>query len=104
MLRNGSTLPSSSLPVSTLMMPGSFRASLDIDGIEPGVGVLAAQKRHVVHARQLDVVEKAAVALDQRDRLVGDHRRPDHPLIDEAGIRHHASSLRAAARMASTMA
>ena len=28
MLRNGSTLPSNSLPVSTLMTPGSFRASL----------------------------------------------------------------------------
>ena len=38
------------------------------------------------------------------DRLVGDHRRPNHLLIDEAGIRHHASSLLAAARMASTMA
>ena len=51
-----------------------------IDGIKPGVGVLAAQERHVVHARQLDVVEKAAIALDQRDRLVGDDRRPNHPL------------------------
>ena len=92
MLRNGSTLPSSSLPVSTLMTPGSFRAFADIDRVEPGVGMLAAQKRHVVHARQLDVVEKAAVTLDQRDCLVGNHRRSNHPLIDEARIRHQTNS------------
>ena len=104
MLRKGSTLPSSSLPVSTLIDAGQLPRLAGIDGIEPGVGMLTAQKGHVIHAGQLDVVEEAAVTLDQRDRLVRDHRRADHPLIDEARIRHQANSLRAAASTASTMA
>ncbi len=66
--------------------------------------VLAAQERHVVHALQLDVVEEAAEALDQRDGLVGQNRRAHRALIDEALIRHHANSLRATASTASTMA
>src|SRR5579862_9262891 len=57
------------------------------------MGVLAAQKRDVVHAGQPNVVEEAAVALDQWDSLVGHHRRPDGLLIDEARIRHRTSSL-----------
>ena len=40
------------------------------------MGVLAAQKSHVVHAGQMDVVEEAAVAFDQRDRFVGDTGEP----------------------------
>ena len=64
----------------------------DIDRVEAGVRMLAAQKRQVVHARQLDVVEKAAVTLDQRDCLVRNHRRSNRPLIDEARIRHQTNS------------
>ncbi len=75
------------------------------------MGVLAAQKSHMVHTGQIDVVEKAAVAFDQRDRFVGQHRRTDRFLIDEARVRHHAISCffeacasRATASTESTMA
>ena len=71
MLRNGSTLPSSSWPVSTLMTPGKAPRLGGVDRFQPRVRMLAAQKRHVIHAGQLDVVEETAVALDQRHRLVG---------------------------------
>ena len=75
------------------------------------MGMLAAQKSHMVHAGQIDVVEEAAVAFDQRDRFVGQHRRTDRFLIDEARVRHHAISRffeacasRATASTESTMA
>ena len=63
-----------------------------VDRADTRMRVLAAQKSHVVHARQADVVEEAAVAFDQRDRFVGHYRRADRSLIDETCIRHRADT------------
>ena len=47
-----------------------------IDRADTRMGMLAAQKSHVVHARQADIVEEAAVAFDQRDRSSGNTGEP----------------------------
>ena len=58
---------------------GQFPRLAGVDRAQPGVGMLAAQEGHVIHARQLDIVQETAVALDQRDGLVRQHRRARRP-------------------------
>ncbi len=72
---------------------GQFPRLTGVDRTEAGVGMLTAQKGYVVRARQPDIIEEAAFALDQRDCLVRQHRRANGPLIDEARIRHQTNPL-----------
>ncbi len=82
---SGSGLYGMSAPVRTATTPGIALAARRVDRADVGVGVRAAQDRHVGHPGQLDVVEVAALAgdeagiLDPLDRgaeHVGGHRMP----------------------------
>ena len=83
-----------------------------VDRADVGVGVGAAQDRHVGHPGQRDVVEVAALAgdepgiLDPLDRgaeHVGGHRMPPVTRSPAAGAPAPARVVAAASRMAATM-
>ena len=52
-------------PVSTPTTPGIFIAADDIDALDLGMGVRAADEMGVGHAQHLDVVDVAALAGDE---------------------------------------
>ena len=74
---NGSQRGLMSAAVSTAATPGRVLRGLDIDGDDLGMRMRAAHEAGVQHARQLDVVDVAAVAAEQALELAARDARAD---------------------------